>query len=93
MNRKTILIPATAALLALGIFGTTAAYADTGPAKTDTAIEQVADRETATEAPETANEAPESATEAVEANEPALPGGGHADADGANVDNQFEGEQ
>jgi hypothetical protein len=31
--------------------------------------------------------------EAAERNEPALPGGGHADADGTNADNQFDGVQ
>lgn len=44
--------------------------------------------------PATAAEAAETTTpEQAEPNEPALPGGGHADADGANVDNQFDGVQ
>lgn len=76
MDRKKILIPMTAALLAIGLFGATAAYADTGATASDTAAEPA-----------------ESAIERVEANEPALPGGGNADADGQNVDNQFDGVQ
>ncbi len=44
-----------------------------------------------TEAPGT--EAPESATDTAEANEPQLPGGGHADADGVDVQNDFQGVQ
>ncbi|MDQ6857538.1 MAG: hypothetical protein M3Z65_00920 [Chloroflexota bacterium] len=83
--RKWLLMPAAAAMLAVGMAGGHAAYADTG---TGTAPP------TATEAPETTNEAPESTTpEPNDANEPALPGGGHDDGEGANVDNQFDGVQ
>jgi hypothetical protein len=38
-------------------------------------------------------EAAETAPEQAEANEPALPGGGHADAEGVDVDYQFDGIQ
>ena len=43
--------------------------------------------------PESAVESPaaENAPEQSEPNEPALPGGGHADAPGQNVDHQFDG--
>jgi hypothetical protein len=84
-SRKWLLMPAAAAMLAAGMVGGIAAYADTG---TGTAAPTVA------EAPETTNEAPEStAPEQAEPNEPALPGGGHDDGANADVDNQFDGVQ
>jgi hypothetical protein len=75
-TKKWLIIPVTAAALAVGTLGSMAAYADTTPPATPAA------------------EAAEPTTpETAEANEPALPGGGHADADGTNVDNQFDGVQ
>jgi hypothetical protein len=49
----------------------------------------------ATEPPATAaaEAAETSAPEQAEPNEPVLPGGGYADADGVNADTQFEGIQ
>jgi hypothetical protein len=84
-KKKWLIMPAAAAMLAAGMIGGIAAYADTG---TGTAAAP-----TVAEAPE-ANEATESTTpEAAEANEPALPGGGHDDGANATVDNEFEGVQ
>ncbi len=77
VSKKMLLVPMTAALLAVGAIGTVTAYADTQPP---------AQKAIATESGETT-------TEAVEANEPALPGGGHDDGQAANVDNQFDGIQ
>ncbi len=77
VSKKMLLVPMTAALLAVGVLGTATAYADTQP-PAETAI---------------ATEPGEATTEAVEANEPALPGGGHDDGQNANVDNQFDGTQ
>ena len=75
-TKKWLIVPVTAAALAVGILGSMAVYADTTPPATPAA------------------EAAEPTTpETAEANEPALPGGGHADADGTNVDNQFDGVQ
>jgi hypothetical protein len=71
-SRKWLIVPVTAAALAVGALGSMAVYADTTPPAAAEAAE---------------------APEAAESNEPALPGGGHADADGATVDNQFDGIQ
>lgn len=89
MDRKKILfVPASAGLLALALFGGTVAYADSQPPQSTSAIG--APDSKAETAAETATE---SATEKVEAGDPALPGGGHSDANGQNVDNQFDGVQ
>jgi hypothetical protein len=73
MKKKWLIVPVTAAALAVGALGSMSVYADTTPP---------------------AAEAAEVTTpEVAELNEPALPGGGHADADGATVDNQFDGIQ
>jgi hypothetical protein len=73
-TKKWLIIPVTAAALAVGTLGSMSAYADTTPPASPAA------------------EAAEPTTpETAEANEPALPGGGHADADGTDVDNQFDG--
>ncbi len=69
--------------------GITAAGAQT-PSATPVTQSQTAETP-GTEAPGT--EAPESATDTAEANEPQLPGGGHADADGVDVQNDFQGVQ
>ena len=75
-TKKWLIVPVTAAALAVGTLGSMSVYADTTPPATPAA------------------EAAETTTpETAEANEPALPGGGHADADGTNVDNQFDGVQ
>jgi hypothetical protein len=75
-TKKWLIVPVTAAALAVGTLGSMSVYADTAPPATPAA------------------EAAEPTTpETAEANEPALPGGGHADADGTNVDNQFDGVQ
>lgn len=81
--QRWLIIPVTAAALAVGAIGSMSAYADTTPPAT-----------AAAEAADATTEAAEATTpETAEANEPALPGGGHADANGANVDNQFDGVQ
>jgi hypothetical protein len=81
-KKKWLIMPAAAAMLAAGMIGGIAAYADTG---------------TGTAAAPTVAEAPEAAEsttpEAAEANEPALPGGGHDDGANATADNQFDGVQ
>jgi hypothetical protein len=74
-TKKWLLVPITAAMLAVGTIGSMSVFA-------------------ATEPPATAAEAAETnAPEQAEPNEPALPGGGYADADGVNADTQFEGVQ
>jgi len=73
-KKKWLLVPVTAAMLAVGAIGSMSVYADTTPPAT-----------AAAEAAET------TAAEQAEPNEPALPGGGHTDVDGANVDYQFDG--
>jgi hypothetical protein len=75
-SKKWLLVPVTAAMLAVGTIGSMSVFAATEPPA-------VAAAEAAeTNAPETA-----------EPNEPVLPGGGYADADGVNADTQFEGVQ
>lgn len=64
--------------------GLTSAGAQTPPSTPGVTQSQPAD---APGAPE----APESATDAAEANEPQLPGGGHADAGGVDVQHDFQG--
>jgi hypothetical protein len=76
-NKRWLIAPVTAAVLAVGALGSVAVYADTTPPA----------------APAAAEAAEPTTPEAAEPNEPALPGGGHADADGTNVDNQFDGVQ
>jgi len=73
-SKKWLIVPFTAAALAVGALGGMSVYADTTP-------------------PAAAEAAESTAPEAAEPNEPALPGGGHADAEGATVDNQFDGIQ
>jgi hypothetical protein len=87
-SKKWLIVPVTAAMLAVGAIGSMSALAETLPPATPPAASPPA----APEAPEAAE--PASTTpELAEPNEPALPGGGHADADGTNVDNQFDGVQ
>jgi hypothetical protein len=80
-SKKWLIVPVTAAMLAVGALGSVSALAETPPTTPPAT------------APAAAEAAEPTTPEAVEANEPALPGGGHADADGANVDNQFDGVQ
>jgi hypothetical protein len=75
-RKKWLLVPITAAMLAVGTIGSMSVFAATEPPATATA-----------EAAET------TAPETAEPNDPALPGGGYADADGVNADTQFEGVQ
>jgi hypothetical protein len=87
LKRKLLLLGAPVVLVGAGLTTMAASAATPTPSATPT---QQADKsgtaaETA-EAPDTAAEA------AAEANEPALPGGGHADsATDANADHQFDG--
>lgn len=87
---KAKLVGAGVALTLLGtaaggaaLSGITAAGAQTPPANTPTVTEPAG----------TQPEAPETAAETAEANEPQLPGGGHADADGIDVQHDFQGIQ
>ena len=88
-SKKWLIAPVTAAMLAVGAIGSISAYAETPPPATPPAATPPAPGAPAAEAAEPTT----SASDVAEANEPALPGGGHADADGTNVDNQFEGIQ
>ncbi len=63
--------------------GLTSAGAQTPPSTPSVTQSQPADAPGA--------DAPESATDTAEANEPQLPGGGHADADGVDVQHDFQG--
>jgi len=78
--KKWLLVPVTAAMLAVGAVGSMSVFA-ASPVPATAAVTAE------TEAAET------TAPEVAEPNEPALPGGGHADADGVNADTQFEGIQ
>jgi hypothetical protein len=73
-SKKWLIVPVTAAVLAVGALGSLSASADTTP-------------------PAAAEAAEATTPEAAEANEPALPGGGYADAEGVDVDTQFDGIQ
>lgn len=85
LKRKLLLIGAPVVLVGAGL--TTMAASAATP--TPTATPQVEKPGTAAEAAEPADTAAEAA---AEANEPALPGGGHADsATDANADHQFDG--
>jgi hypothetical protein len=75
-KKKWLLVPVTAAMLAVGAIGSTSVFAATEPP-----------------AVAAAEAAESTAPEQTEPNEPALPGGGYADADGVNADTQFEGIQ
>lgn len=73
-TKKWLIVPVTAAALAVGVLGSMPAFADTTP-------------------PVAAEAAEPTTPEVAELGEPALPAGGHADLDGATVDNQFDGIQ
>jgi hypothetical protein len=95
--KQTILLVGTPAVLFVGGLSAMAASSPaptTTPAPTQQTQPASEPAETA-DAAESATGAAESQTgtaeSAAEANEPALPGGGHADAVGQNVDHQFEG--
>lgn len=81
--KKKLVLLGIPALVAGGALSVVAVAAAT-PAPT-AAVQ--AEKPEAAEAAETTN----AAEAAAEANEPTLPGGGHADAEGADVDHQFEG--
>jgi hypothetical protein len=84
ITRKLAFFAAPTAVLALGAvsYGSVVAFAAPSPAPADV-----------TQTAEPAGEPAESTTtpEMAEANEPALPGGGHADADNVQADTQQEG--
>jgi uncharacterized protein HemX len=84
VNRKLVLI-AVPAVLALGAIG----YGSVALAESNTnhPVSQAA----ATETADSSSEQPETGPEQAEPNEPALPGGGHADADNVQADTQQEG--
>jgi hypothetical protein len=87
LRRKLLLFGAPVVLAGAGL--TTMAASAATPTPSATPSQQVEKSGTAAEAAE----APDSAAEAAaEANEPALPGGGHADsATDTNADHQFDG--
>jgi len=102
--RKRIIAAGGLAALLLGGVGVTSAFAATSPTPTTPPVVQSGPQSTVPEPGEVAGaESAESATEApetapgVEANgaeaaqDASLPGGGHADPDGQNVDHQFDG--
>jgi hypothetical protein len=89
LKRTILLIGAPAILVGTGL--TTMAASAATPTATPSQQTQPS-AEPSESAAETA-ESTSAAEAAAEANEPALPGGGHADAAGQNVDSQFEGVQ
>jgi hypothetical protein len=85
LRRKLLLIGAPLVLVGAGL--TTMAASAATPTATATPSQQAEKQGTAAEAAE----APDTA-EAAEANEPALPGGGHAEsATDLHADHQFDG--
>jgi len=92
--KQTILLAGTPAILIVGGLSAMAASAPTPTATPQQQTQPAAEQGETADAAQAATGAAETtgATEAAaEANEPALPGGGHADAAGHNVDHQFEG--
>ena len=88
MRAKVLTAGAGLALLGSAVFGVAAVNAQqTPPATTPPAATAPTD----TTAEPAENPAAESATEPVEANEPALPGGGHADPVGVDTQYDFQG--
>ena len=105
--RKIAIAAGGLAALLLGAVGVTSAFAATSPTPTTTNTPPVVQSgpqstvpepgevagaesaESATEAPETAPGVEANGAEAAQ--DASLPGGGHADPDGQNVDHQFEG--
>jgi hypothetical protein len=87
LRRKLLLLGSPFVLVGAGL--TTMAASAATPTPSATPSQQAEKSGTAAEAAE----APDTAAEAAdEANEPALPGGGHADsATDANADHQFDG--
>jgi hypothetical protein len=90
LSRKLLLIGVPVVLAGAGL--TTMAANAATPTPTATPSQQVENQGTEA-ADSTAAESDDNAAEpAAEANEPALPGGGHADsATDANADHQFDG--
>jgi len=90
LRRKLLLIGAPVVLVGAGL--TTMAASAATPAPTATPSQQVEKRGTDAADSAAAEPADSAAEAAAEANEPALPGGGHADsATDANADHQFDG--
>jgi hypothetical protein len=92
IKRTILLIGAPAILVAGGL--TTMAVSAATPTATPSQQTKPSTEpsESAAAAAESAAEPANTAAEAAaEANEPALPGGGHADAAGQNADHQFDG--
>jgi hypothetical protein len=93
--KQTILLVGTPAVLLVGGLSAMAASAPapttTPSQQTQPAAEQGETADAAESATGAAEKADSAAETAAEANEPALPGGGHADAADQNVDHQFEG--
>lgn len=92
--KQSILLVGTPAILAVGGLSSIAASAPTPtatPAQQTKPAAGPAETTNAAEAATGAADTTGTAETAAEANEPALPGGGHADPAGQNVDHQFEG--
>jgi cytoskeletal protein RodZ len=87
MKARLLALAAAGAILVSGLVGIAAVNAQTTtptPTSPPAATQQVPDG-----SDQEASEAPGSET--VEPNEPALPGGGHADQDGVDVQHDFQG--
>jgi hypothetical protein len=92
--KQTILLVGTPAVLLVGGLSAMAASASAPTATPSQQTQPAAEQGETADAAESATGAAESTTaadEAAEANEPAVPGGGHADAADQNADHQFEG--
>jgi hypothetical protein len=87
--KRLLVIPIAGGLIGAGLISSLA-FTNASPSSAPTAAAATAAKEA--EVPD-ANEPAEApgTPEAAEANEPNLPGGGHADATGADVDHQYEG--
>lgn len=85
VNLRMKLAAGTFGVLALGGIGATAAYAQSTPAPSITAPNHKA------ETPAKAEGAGTEKVGAPEAGDAGLPGGGHADPAGSNVNHQFNG--
>lgn len=86
MKVRLLTLGAGAALLASGLVGMGVVRAQTAP---PSGTPPAATQQAPTGAEREANETP--GAEKNEANEPALPGGGHADQPGVDVQHEFDG--
>ncbi|MFZ5851908.1 MAG: hypothetical protein ACOYY2_11015 [Actinomycetota bacterium] len=97
--RKRIIAAGGLAALLLGGVGVTSAFAATSPTPTTPPVVQSGPQSTVPEPGEVGGAESTETAPGVEANsaesavDASLPGGGHADPDGQNVDNQFNGVQ